>query len=100
MAGETLFSADADKYSKVIVEKAKANRFTAQLLSYDIAPNIFFLRHYLDVIIESTPKIRKFVLAVKNPKKILLIVDDKKKIPAGLLGLGEGISGEVEKQTQ
>ncbi len=97
-AAEIISSAEADMYAKVTIEKAKASRFKAQLVSYKYAPNVFYMRKYLDMLVDATQKIRKYILAVKHPEKVLLIVDDKEKLPAGLLGLGEEVQQEVEKQ--
>ena len=97
-AAEIISSAEADRYAKVTIEKAKATRFKDQLASYQYAPNVFFMRKYLDMLVDATQKIRKYILAVKHPEKVLLIVDDKEKLPAGLLGLGEQVQQEVEKQ--
>ncbi len=99
-AAEIISSAEADRYAKVTIEKSKASRFKAQLISYKYAPNVFYMRKYLNMLVDATQKIRKYILAVKHPEKVLLIVDDKEKLPAGLLGLGEEVQQEVEKQSQ
>ncbi len=97
-AYEIISSAEKDKYAKVIIEQAKAERFKALLKSYTIAPQVFFTRKYLDVMVESTQDTRKYIIAVSKPEKILLIIDDKEKLPPGVLGLGEELQAEVEKQ--
>lgn len=98
-AFEIISSAQKDMYAKVILEKAKAERFKALLKSYLIAPEVFYMRKYLDVITEAKD-IRKFIIATEQPEKILIIIDDKEKLPAGLLGLGEEIQEEITSQQE
>jgi regulator of protease activity HflC (stomatin/prohibitin superfamily) len=91
-AGETLSAAEAKRYSKVAIEQANAQRFSDQLESFKIAPDVFYLRNYLDVLVQSTGNVRKYILATENAKKLYLEVDDKEKLSSGLLGLGEEIT--------
>jgi modulator of FtsH protease HflK len=99
-AGETLAKARSERYGKLEVEKAKAQRFEAQLASYKIAPDVFFLRNYLDVLIQSTGNVRKYILAVEHPEKAMLIIDDKEKISSGLMGLGEEVAKEAQNKQE
>jgi len=94
MADEVLSEASADRYGRVIVEQAAAARFNEQLKGYQAAPEVFYLRHYLDVLASATEDVRKFVVTLKDPGKVLLIVDEQEKLPPGLLGLGEEILNE------
>jgi regulator of protease activity HflC (stomatin/prohibitin superfamily) len=96
MANETFSEAESKRYAKVIVEQAKAQRFKAQLQSYTIAPEVYFTRNYLDMLAQSTMGVRKYIIALENPKKVYLEVDDKEKLSSGLLGLGEEISQEIK----
>jgi regulator of protease activity HflC (stomatin/prohibitin superfamily) len=91
-AGETLSIAESKRYSKVVIEQANAQRFGNQLESFQIAPDVFYLRNYLDVLVQSTANVRKYILATENAKKLYLDVDDKEKISSGLLGLGEELA--------
>ncbi|NLE29773.1 MAG: hypothetical protein GX629_08900, partial [Phycisphaerae bacterium] len=90
--GETLSKAEAKRYGKIVVEQANAERFGNQLESYTFAPDVFYLRNFLDVLIESTANVRKYILATNNASKLYLEVDDKEKISSGLLGLGEELT--------
>lgn len=91
-AGETLSGAESKRYGKVVIEQANAERFGNQLESFKIAPDVFYLRNYLDVLVQSTANVRKYILATENAKKLYLDVDDKEKISSGLLGLGEELA--------
>jgi membrane protease subunit HflK len=91
-AGETLSGAESKRYGKVVIEQANAQRFGDQLESFKIAPDVFYLRNYLDVLVQSTANVRKYILATENGKKLYLDVDDKEKISSGLLGLGEELA--------
>jgi len=95
---EIISEAKSYEYRKTMLEKAKAQRFNAQLKSYQTAPQVFFLRNYLDMLVSATEKIRKFIVAVDHPEKVLLIMDEKEKVPAGLLGLGQELSEEMTRQ--
>ncbi len=98
IATETLSDAESNRYGKVIVEKAKAGRFEAQLMSYTISPEVYFLRNYLDMLVESTPGVRKYILATDTPDKLYLEVDDKEKLSSGLLGLGDELINQSENK--
>jgi hypothetical protein len=41
---------------------------------------------------QSTKDVRKYILAVENPSKIFMEVDDKEKLSSGLLGLSEEVT--------
>jgi len=97
---EIVAKADADRYAKVTLEQAQAERFKAQLKGYQAGPNVFFLRQYLDVFASSSESARKFVQVVEDPNRMMLIIEDKEKVPAGLLGLGEQITEQVKKEEQ
>lgn len=99
-AAEDVSDALAYRYEKVTLEQARASRFDKQLQGYRVAPGVYFLRHYLDVLVSSTEKVRKFVLAVRHPENVLLIVDDKEKVPSGVLGLGEAVTEKMKEQEE
>ncbi len=96
--GETLAKARGESYRKVTLEKARAERFSAQAESYNIAPDVFYLRNYLDILLQAGKDVRKFILAVEKPDKLLFYVDDKEKISSGIMGLGEEVVQEVAKK--
>lgn len=96
-ARQTVSEAEAGRYAKVTLEKARAERFNDQLLSYRTAPNVFFYRNYLDIFQQSTANVRKFILAVEHPEKVKIIVDDKEKLSPGMMGLGEEALDELNK---
>ncbi len=100
LAAEARFvrEAMADGYEKITIEQALAKRFSEQLKGYQVAPEVFFLRHYLDMLVMATEQTRKFVVALEDPSKVLLIVDDKEKIPAGLLELGTEIGEQLQEE--
>ncbi|MBN2643557.1 MAG: protease modulator HflK, partial [Victivallales bacterium] len=55
--------ADAYRYNVQVVAAAEAERFTKQLLSYQILPNLFKLRTYLDMLEQDGGKARKYIFS-------------------------------------
>jgi len=96
--GETIAKARSDRYRKVTMEKARAERFTAQAQSYNISPDVFYLRNYLDVLTQTAGNVRKYILALEQPGKVTLFVDDKEKLSSGIMGLGEEVIQEVNNK--
>jgi len=97
---ETKCQAEGQRYGKLVLEQARAEKFSHQLESYRFAPDVFKLRNQLDVFLQATDQTRKYILAVAHPEKLLLIVDDKEKVPEGVLGLGSEISKEVSNSNK
>lgn len=89
--------AEADRYSRIVIEQARANEFIASLESYLAAPAVYKLRNYLDILVPATEGLRKYVLAIERPERMLIIIDDKEQLPAGMLGLGSKLSEELKK---
>ncbi len=73
--------AEAYKFNKQQMAAAEAARFTKQLLSYEIAPDIFVLRSYLELLEEKTAGIRKYVVAVENGQETIIINLEEKLRP-------------------
>ena len=48
------------------------------------------------MLTSSTQTVRKYIIALDDPSKLYMEVDDKEKMSSGLLGLGEELSGEIK----
>ena len=53
----------ANKYRRIQVARAEQNRFLSQLKAYEVAPEIFKLRMYLDFLKNDCSDIRKYILS-------------------------------------
>jgi len=93
-------SAKADRYKKLTIERAEVGRFLDQLAAYEKAPEVYKTRQYLRMFEESTEKVRKYIVASKHPERIILIINDEEKVPAGLLNLGEQITETIGEGEQ
>lgn len=97
-ASEVTGQAKANRYGKVSIEKAKSERFAAQQKGYDASPEVFVFRQYMDTLTESTKDVRKYVLALDRPERVMLIVNEEEKLPAGMLDLGQEINESLKGQ--
>ena len=97
---DELEGANAERFTKLIVEQAKAERFEKQLAAFQQSPQVYRIRQYLSAFQQATEKIRKYVVASRSAERIILIVDDKENIPTGLLGLGEEITEQIKEGQQ
>lgn len=62
--------ADAYRHNVQVVASAEAERFTKQLLSYQILPNLFKLRTYLDLLEQDGGKARKYIFSNSMSREI------------------------------
>ncbi len=99
-AGATRAAAREYRYATLIVEQAKAQRFSNQLKAYQQAPRVYKLREYLQVLQQATEKVRKIIIVSKHPERVVVIIDNKEQIPPGLLGLGQEISEQIREGTE
>jgi regulator of protease activity HflC (stomatin/prohibitin superfamily) len=89
--------AKAYSYSRVLIEKAKSERFHALQKGYEASPSVFVFRQYMDTLTESTKEVRKYVLALDRPERVMLIVNEEEKLPAGMLDLGQQINESLSR---
>ena len=62
-AAKTIYEARADRWERAISERAKADRFTAQIAAYRHAPAYYRASQYLNALSEGLGDARKYVLA-------------------------------------
>jgi len=73
-------------YSRLFSEKSKAERYAIQLAAYDVGQSSYLLRVYLRTIEESLRHVRKYVIALDDPSKVLYLYDLSAPVAMDLLG--------------
>ncbi len=63
MAYATIAAAEAYSSSQKVVAAADAERFSSQLKAYSALPELFTLRSYLEVLVNETWNVRKFIVS-------------------------------------
>ena len=62
---------ERDTFKGLLDAKAAANRYALQINAYNAAPNIYTFRCYLKLIAEGLDKIRKYVIVLDDPSRVL-----------------------------
>jgi regulator of protease activity HflC (stomatin/prohibitin superfamily) len=63
-AAKQIYEARAYRWSRAVTERAKSERFEAELAAYKAAPRYYAMRQYLDALVEGMADTRKTVLTV------------------------------------
>src|SRR5262249_34337374 len=72
-------------YGKVTAEVAKAQLFKVQRFAFEKAPRFFTLRAYLRAMMDALDNRRIYLIAVKNPDRVLYQIDLKPPPPLEVL---------------
>ncbi|MFQ5412552.1 MAG: SPFH domain-containing protein, partial [Phycisphaerae bacterium] len=73
-------------YARLFSEKSEAERYAVQLAAYDVGGSSYLLRLYLRTIEESLRGVRKYVIALDDPGKVLYEYDLSAPPAIDLLG--------------
>lgn len=65
-AAEKVFEARAYRWQRGITERAKAERFNAELRAYQQSPYYYRAKHYLDTLARGMAQARKYVILTDN----------------------------------
>ncbi|MCK6457710.1 MAG: hypothetical protein L6Q92_14415 [Phycisphaerae bacterium] len=68
-------------YRRVTLERAAADLFRVQRAAFESAPRVYMLRAYLRMTIDSLKSLKKYVVAVKDPKRVLYQMDLRPPLP-------------------
>ena len=77
-------------YARLFAEKSAAESYALHLVAYNAAPHTYLLRIYLRMVTKALKKVRKYVVVMKNPKRVLYELDLKP--PQGIDVLGAEIA--------
>ena len=77
MARMAVSEAVRDSYRRLITERSTAELYEQQVAAFEQAPTTYILRTYLRSIQRGLAPLRKFVIAVEDPSRIIYSVDLK-----------------------
>jgi len=92
-AREIVARAGQRAYTRLFSEKSAAESYALQLVAYDAAPHTYKLRIYLRMITDALKNVRKYVIVMDDPSKVIYELDLKPKGMLDVLG-GEIAAGE------
>ena len=84
---QTLTEAQSAAFEKVVLAKATGMRFADQLEAYRAGGDIFLREHWLAMLEEMLPAVRKFVVIAEDEDTEVYIIDLQKSEESGLLNL-------------
>jgi len=76
-AATKIFEARAYRWQRAVTEQAKAEKFVAESLAYDKAPQYYRERHYLDAISIGLQDARKIIRTTKSKSEPIIRIDLK-----------------------
>jgi regulator of protease activity HflC (stomatin/prohibitin superfamily) len=88
-AREIVALAGQHAYERLFSEKSAAESYALQLVAYDAAPHPYLLRIYLRMITEALRNVRKYVIVMDDPGRVIYELDLK---PPGALDV---LGGEI-----
>lgn len=79
--------ADAEQraYTRVMNESSKATLFTTQMAAYRESPELYKLRRHLATLERGIAGVRKYILALRDNSRVLVILDEGSAVPPGLI---------------
>ena len=92
-AREIVALAGQRAYTRLFSEKSAAESYAFQLVAYDAAPHPYKLRVYLRMITEALKDVRKYVIVMDEPDRVIYELDLKRPGALDVLG-GEIAAGE------
>ena len=76
-AAQLIYEARADRWYRAITERAKADRFEAELMAFRQAPQYYRTKRYLDVLGEGLVDARKYIMSSKQVRDPVFQIDLK-----------------------
>lgn len=76
-AARIIYEARAGRWQRSVAERAAAERFSAQVLAYRLAPDYYRARRYLDVLAGGLVNARKYILATGGDRLPIFRIDLK-----------------------
>ena len=96
-AREIVSESGQQAYARLFAEKSSSERYSMQMQAFNAAPSIYMLRTYLRMVASSMGDIKKYVIAMRDPTRVVYEVDLKP--PAAVDILGAEISA-MENKTE
>ncbi|MBX3394551.1 MAG: hypothetical protein KF841_04200 [Phycisphaerae bacterium] len=78
--------AEAGSYGRLFAERSGSERYAMQLSAFNAAPRTYMLWTYLRMMSTSTKDIRKYIIAMREPSKVLYEIDLKPPAAVDILG--------------
>ena len=76
-AAKMIYEARADRWQRVVTERAMADRFQADLQAYTYAPDYYRARKYLDTLASGLKNVRKFIVIGEQGQQPVFRIDMK-----------------------
>jgi len=76
-AAQLIYEARADRWERVVAERAMADRFTAELKAYGYAPDYYRARRYLDTLASGLKDVRKYIVVGDPDQRPVFRIDMK-----------------------
>ncbi len=90
-AGKRVKGAEQRAYDRVFKEMAEAERYSVRVAAYKSAPLTYERRIRLRMLEELLDGLRKYIIAVDQPDKVLIEIDTKTRQGLDVLSAGEGV---------
>jgi regulator of protease activity HflC (stomatin/prohibitin superfamily) len=85
-AREMVAVAKMETLERVFGEKSESERYAMQMTAYEAAPETYLLRIYLRMLEEGLEGVRKYVVALDEPGKVIFELDLKPPEQIDILG--------------
>jgi len=84
-------------YDRIFGERAASERYRMELAAYESAPDVYSLRLYLAMIKRALADIRKFVIVLDEPERVIYTLDLKPPQPFEALAAEQAVAEQQQQ---